>query len=42
VAAALPIAFWAGFADAFFAGWAALPDFLDASFFVAIQLLPFF
>jgi hypothetical protein len=41
-AAALPVAFEAGLAGAFFAGWAALPDFLDATFFVAIRLLPFF
>jgi hypothetical protein len=38
----LLVAFAAGLTDAFFAGWAPLPDFLVATFFVAIRFLPFF
>jgi hypothetical protein len=38
----LLVALAAGLAGAFFAGWAALPDFLVATFFVAIRFLPFF
>jgi hypothetical protein len=38
----LLVALAAGLAGDFFAGWAALPDFLVATFLVAIRFLPFF